>query len=122
MEVKYAPKVTVTVEQDRINELESVQLSCHADANPPNVVYKWYINDEMAQGDHTTQLIINSANRKLNNAIVKCQVTNAVGKGEDNQTLSVHCKLIFSLFRLNSFSRPSLFSFRCVCVPGLHLD
>jgi hypothetical protein len=75
MEVKYAPKVTVTV-----------------DANPPNVVYKWYINDEIAYGDYTTELTIASASRKLNGAIVKCEVTNAVGKGEDNQTLSVHCK------------------------------
>ncbi|XP_046635750.1 irregular chiasm C-roughest protein-like isoform X2 [Daphnia pulicaria] len=90
MEVKYAPKVTVTVEQGRIAELESVRLSCHADANPPNVVYKWYINDEIAYGDYTTELTIASASRKLNGAIVKCEVTNAVGKGEDNQTLSVH--------------------------------
>nr|CAH0099797.1 unnamed protein product [Daphnia galeata] len=90
MEVKYAPKVTVTVEQERIAELESVRLSCHADANPPNVVYKWYINDEIAYGDYTTELTIASASRKLNGAIVKCEVTNAVGKGEENQTLSVH--------------------------------
>jgi hypothetical protein len=95
MEVKYAPKVTVTVEQGRIAELESVRLSCHADANPPNVVYKWYINDEIAYGDYTTELTIASASRKLNGAIVKCEVTNAVGKGEDNQTLSVHCKFFY---------------------------
>lgn len=94
MEVKYAPKVTVTIEQERVAETESVRLSCHADANPPNVVYKWYINNEIAQGDLSTQLTINSASRKLNNAVVKCEVTNAVGKGEDNQTLSVHCKSI----------------------------
>lgn len=90
MEVKYAPKVTVTLEQERIAELESVRLSCHADANPPNVIYKWYINDEIAHGDYSTELIIASASRQLNDAIVKCEVTNAVGKGEDNQTLSVH--------------------------------
>lgn len=104
MEVKYAPKVTVTLEQERIAELESVRLSCHADANPPNVIYKWYINDEIAHGDYSTELIIASASRQLNDAIVKCEVTNAVGKGEDNQTLSVHCKC-FSMARLFSFFR-----------------
>lgn len=92
MEVKYAPKVTITLEQDRIAEFEAVKLSCHADANPPNVVYKWYINDEIAYGDYSTQLTIASVSRKLNLAVVKCEVTNAVGKSEDTQTLNVHCK------------------------------
>lgn len=107
MEVKYAPKVTVTIEQERVAETESVRLSCHADANPPNVVYKWFINDEIAQGDYTTQLTINSASRKLNNAAIKCEVTNAVGKGEANQTLSVHCK---SLFVIGCHNRDQSFS------------
>ena len=98
MEVKYAPKVTVTVEKDRVTEKDSVSLSCHADANPPNVVYKWYINDEIAYGDYTTQLTISNVSRKFNNAVVKCEVTNAVGKGEHNQTLNVHCKFAISNF------------------------
>ena len=94
MEVKYAPKVTVTLEQDRIVEFEPVRLSCHAEANPPNVVYKWYINDEIAYGDYSTQLTIASVTRKFNLATVKCQVTNAVGKSEATQTLNVQCKLL----------------------------
>lgn len=92
MEVKYAPKVTVTLEQDSINEFEPVKFSCHADANPPNVVYKWYVNDEVAYGNYTTQLTIGSVTRKHNRAIVKCEVTNAVGKSEATHTLNVHCK------------------------------
>jgi hypothetical protein len=92
MEVKYAPKVTIQVEQDKITEFESVRLSCQADANPADVVYKWYINDEIAYGDYSTQLTIASVSRKLNQAVVKCEVTNAVGKSEDTQTLNVHCK------------------------------
>ena len=94
MEVKYAPKVTVTLEQDRIVEFEPVRLSCHAEANPPNVVYKWYINDEIAFGDYSTQLTIASVTRKFNLATFKCQVTNAVGKSEATQTLNVQCKLL----------------------------
>ena len=103
MEVKYAPKVTVTLEQDRIVEFEPVRLSCHAEANPPNVVYKWYINDEIAYGDYSTQLTIASVTRKFNLAAVKCQVTNAVGKSEATQTLNVQCKLLGLLLFLFFF-------------------
>lgn len=92
MEVKYAPKVSIQIEQDQINEFDSVRLTCQADANPADVVYKWYINDDIAYGDYSTQLVIASANRKLNQAIVKCEVTNAVGRSEDTQTLNIHCK------------------------------
>ena len=92
MEVKYAPKVSISLEKDVITEFESVKLSCHADANPSTVVYKWFINDEVAYGDYSTQLTIASVSRKLNQAVVKCQVTNAVGKSEDTQSLNVHCK------------------------------
>ena len=121
MEVKYAPKVTVTVEQDRVTELESVRLSCHADANPPNVVYKWYINGEIAYGDYSTELTIASAHRKLNNAIVKCEVSNMVGKGEDTKALNVHCKFLSlpSSFSF-SFTLPDIFAF-VACWTALHL-
>ena len=95
MEVKYAPKVTITLNQDKIVELQSIQLSCHANANPPNVVYKWYINNEIAYGDYSTQLTIATTSRDLNGAVVKCEVSNAVGKSEDTQTLDVYCKLLF---------------------------
>ena len=92
MQVKYSPKVTIQVEREPINEFDSVKLSCQADANPADVAYKWYINDEVAYGDYSTQLTIASVSRKLHMAVVKCQVTNAVGKSEDTQTLDVHCK------------------------------
>jgi len=90
MTVKYAPKVTITLEQEKIVELQSIKLSCHADANPSDVVYKWYINNEIAYGDYSTQLTIATASRDLNGAVVKCEVSNAVGKSEDTQTLDVN--------------------------------
>lgn len=84
--------MTIIVELDRIAEFEAVKLSCYADVNSSNVVYKWYINDEIAYGDYSNQLTTDIISRKLNLAVVKCVVTNAIMISEDTQTLNVHCK------------------------------
>lgn len=62
LQVKYAPKVSVSViggalAGGRIAEGSEVRLSCHADANPADVTYRWYINDEAVGGDYTTELV-----------------------------------------------------------------
>ncbi|XP_060519888.1 irregular chiasm C-roughest protein [Cylas formicarius] len=94
LEVKYAPKVTVTVlsgtsSSGRIPEGAEVRLGCLADANPQDVSYKWFLNDEPLIGDYTTELVLHNVSRKHHDAIVKCEVHNAVGKSEESQTLDI---------------------------------
>ncbi|KAH8409132.1 hypothetical protein KR009_008502 [Drosophila setifemur] len=62
LEVKYAPKVTVSVvggalAGGKIPEGAEVILSCQADANPHEVSYRWFINDELMTGDFTTKMV-----------------------------------------------------------------
>jgi hypothetical protein len=100
IEVKFAPKVTVSVVSNtlgngRIPEGAEVRLACHAEANPNTVYYKWFINDEAIIGDHSTELIIPSINRTLHDSIVKCEVTNNVGKSEDSETLDISYAPVF---------------------------
>lgn len=91
LEVKYAPKVKVTVRaasgtaaapsaslisggiagagatsgaflgagaaSGRIAEGADVRVSCRSDANPAEVTYRWYINEELVVGDYTTELV-----------------------------------------------------------------
>lgn len=102
LEVKFAPKVTVSVISNtlgngRIPEGAEVRLQCHADANPSEVYYKWYINDEPIPGDHSTELIIPSINRTFHDSIVKCEVTNVVGKSEDSETLDISYAPVFKI-------------------------
>lgn len=97
-QVKYAPKVTVsilsgTASNGRIPEGAEVHLGCKADANPPEVTYKWYVNDQLQIGDFTTELVLHNATRSHHDAIVKCEVHNAVGKSEESETLDISCKL-----------------------------
>ncbi|XP_038111190.1 irregular chiasm C-roughest protein [Culex quinquefasciatus] len=94
LEVKYAPKVSVSViggalAGGRIPEGAEVRLSCHADSNPNDVSYKWYINDELVVGDYTTEMIIHNVSKKFHDAVVKCEVHNAVGKSEESEILDI---------------------------------
>lgn len=94
LEVKFAPKVTVSViggalAGGRIPEGAEIRLSCHAEANPNELSYKWYINDELAIGDYTTEMIIVNVSRKYHDAVIKCEVNNIVGKSEETETLDI---------------------------------
>ncbi|SPP88525.1 irregular chiasm C-roughest protein [Drosophila guanche] len=100
VEVKYAPKVKVNVLpagaagavgsiNQRIVEHSQVRLECRADANPSDVRYRWYINDEPIIGGQKTEMIIRNVTRKFHDAIVKCEVQNSVGKSEDSETLDI---------------------------------
>ncbi|XP_067640276.1 irregular chiasm C-roughest protein [Eurosta solidaginis] len=94
VEVKYAPKVKVSIiggalEDGRIPEFAQVRLECKADANPSDLRYRWFINDEPIVGGQKTEMVIRNVTRKFHDAIVKCEVQNAVGKSEDSETLDI---------------------------------
>ncbi|KAH8291688.1 hypothetical protein KR018_005602 [Drosophila ironensis] len=120
LEVKYAPKVTVSVvggalAGGKIPEGAEVILSCQADANPHELSYRWFINDELMTGDFTTKMvsyqrpisqiqsitslftpqIIHNVTRQYHDAIVKCEVVNAVGKSEESETLDISFGPVF---------------------------
>lgn len=92
--VKYAPKVVVSVisgalANEKIPEGAEVRLACQSEANPNDLTYRWYINGELAIGDYTTEMIIHNISRKYHDAIIKCEVQNAVGKSEASETLEI---------------------------------
>ncbi|XP_013145492.1 PREDICTED: irregular chiasm C-roughest protein-like isoform X2 [Papilio polytes] len=93
IEVKYAPKVTVKLKsetvQGRIPEGSEARVGCSVDANPPAQVYRWYINNNPVIGDYTDEMIIFNVSRKHNKAVVKCEVSNAVGQNEGTLNLDV---------------------------------
>lgn len=95
--MKYAPKVSVSIisgaaSNGRIPEGAEVRLGCRADANPSDVTYRWFLNDEPIVGDYSTELVLHNVSRKHHDSIVKCEVHNAVGKSEESETLDISCK------------------------------
>ena len=43
-------------------------------------------------GEHTSEYRIKDIDHTYNDKILKCEVSNRIGKTEDTETLNVHCK------------------------------
>lgn len=90
LEVKYPPEISLKVNSDKIIEFDDVTFTCEALANPADVVYKWYRNDEIINGDYTTTLTIRKVTREYNKQSITCEVGNTVGTTKSTHTLNVH--------------------------------
>ncbi|CAH0718479.1 unnamed protein product, partial [Brenthis ino] len=93
IEVKYAPKINLSVVSgaisNKIPEGTEARIRCLVDANPPAQMYAWYLNNHPVVGDYTDEMIIFNVSRKHNKAIVKCEVSNFAGKSEASLALNV---------------------------------
>ncbi len=45
-------------------------------------------------GNHSNKLELKSIGRELNKEIVKCEVSNTIGKSEDTKELDIRCKSV----------------------------
>ncbi|KAJ0170535.1 hypothetical protein K1T71_013906 [Dendrolimus kikuchii] len=93
IEVKYLPKLNVTIKSGAVNnkipEGTEVRIRCSVDANPAPQLYRWYLNNNPVIGDYTDEMIIFNVTRKHHKAVVRCEVSNTVGKSEKDITLEV---------------------------------
>ncbi|XP_053620761.1 irregular chiasm C-roughest protein-like isoform X2 [Plodia interpunctella] len=93
IQVQYAPKVRVFVKsgvrKGIVKEGDTVVLGCQASANPSNITYKWFVNNEKIIGEDTDVLTITNASRRYNEATVKCEVSNVVGSSANTKNLEV---------------------------------
>ncbi|CAH0718484.1 unnamed protein product, partial [Brenthis ino] len=99
LKVQYAPKVRVLIKSKatsgRIQEGQKLILGCQAAANPSNLTYKWYVNSEQVPTAKDNELVISNVSRKYNEATVKCEVQNEVGKSAESKTLEVSYGPVF---------------------------
>ena len=117
MLVKYAPELTitqvtagslhsVTVFQEPVQSSDGgdIKLTCTADANPPEVLFKWYIDDiqtfdgvAASEDARSSALDLTGMSKASNGKVVKCAGTNNIlnkAYTEDTSyTLDVHCKI-----------------------------
>ena len=47
----------MTTASDSVPEGAEARFKCTANANPNEVTYKWFINDELVVGDYTTEMV-----------------------------------------------------------------
>ncbi|RWS04821.1 irregular chiasm C-roughest protein-like protein, partial [Dinothrombium tinctorium] len=95
MEVKYPPDVKLSADKTDIGEFENVRFVCEATANPSDIVYKWYKNDVVVEGDNFKTFEIQKVTRKDNNAKIACEVKNSVGTTKVSHTLNVRFAPMF---------------------------
>ena len=82
---------------------DSVKLTCKADANPPEVKFRWYLED-IQQFDGITHsedarssvLELSGLDKASNGKVVKCAGTNTIlnkaHSTNTSHTLDVHCE------------------------------
>lgn len=105
-QVKYAPKVIVSIvdgalDTGRIPEGNIVSLLCQADANPSDINYRWYINDEQIDGQTSHTVTLFNVTRDYQNSLVKCVVQNSVGISLDTESLDVICMFLARFCHFN---------------------
>lgn len=93
IEVKYMPKVNVSIKSGATNgnipEGAEARIRCDVDSNPPPQTYRWFLNNNPVIGDYTDEMIIFNVTRQHSKAEVKCEVTNTVGTSEGKIALDV---------------------------------
>ncbi|XP_022239753.1 irregular chiasm C-roughest protein-like isoform X2 [Limulus polyphemus] len=88
--VKYPPEVTLTANSKKITEFDDVQFTCDAVANPADIMYKWYRNDELVQEDNVTTFNIRKVTRQDNGQTVSCEVSNKIGTTKSTYVLNIY--------------------------------
>lgn len=96
------PDVNMGINKDVIKEFDEVVLTCKADANPSDVLYKWFKNDEVVVGDPTDTYAIPSITRDFNAAAISCEVSNKVGTTKSSYTLNVFCKYLRKILTVHN--------------------
>ena len=95
LQVHYPPHVTLTSDKgELLEEGDRVRFSCSASANPAQVSYAWYVGGRRVADapDASTELVLDHVDRRLHNHLVKCEVTNPIGRSEQTAVLNIACK------------------------------
>lgn len=61
LQVQYAANIVLSIvnndDTNGIYEGSEAKFSCLSNANPSEVTYKWFINDELVVGDYATEMV-----------------------------------------------------------------
>ena len=89
---------------DLLEEGERVRFRCEASANPDQLSYAWYIaGRRVAEApDASTELVLDHVERRLHNHLVKCEVTNPIGRSEQTAVLNIACKYFTDAFFISN--------------------
>jgi len=88
IQLKYKPKLELNVTSEIIKEGQNLVVKCNTQAYPKEVTYKWFINDdEMKETGNI--LTMENVGKELNNAELRCEAENSVGKSMTSKILNI---------------------------------
>ena len=72
--LRYAPKVNLEINKEKIKEGDKFSVTCNSKAYPENVAYKWYFNDQELTSENKNILDVEEISRKHHESSIKCSV------------------------------------------------
>jgi len=84
----------------KLVEGSDVQILCLTEANPPEVTYRWFVNDQFAPDEVSPELWLPNITRRLHNSLVRCEAQNAVEKTEESKALSISCEYLHNIITI----------------------
>lgn len=88
IQLKYKPRLELNVTSEMIKEGQNLVVKCSTHSYPKEVTYKWFINDDEMMETRDT-LTIENVGKELNNAELKCEAENTVGKSQTSKILNI---------------------------------
>ncbi|XP_070203470.1 kin of IRRE-like protein 1 [Littorina saxatilis] len=90
LDVQYAPEITMSVNlTGTIREYNYVRFTCAGVANPPEITWRWFRNNQLLEGETNNILIIHQISYDYNGDTIACTAANRVGRTRKEMTLRV---------------------------------
>merc|ERR1712013_41520 len=88
IQLKYKPKLELNMTSEIIKEGQNLVVKCNTQAYPKEVTYKWFINDDEMK-ETSNILTMENVGKELNNAELRCEAENSVGKSMTGKILNI---------------------------------
>jgi len=88
IEVRHSPRLSLDILDKSINEGSSVMVKCDCKANPADVTFKWFINDNL-QEEGSDTIKIKDIPKELDGAVIACEAENVMGRSKASKLLNV---------------------------------
>ncbi|XP_060593093.1 irregular chiasm C-roughest protein-like [Ruditapes philippinarum] len=91
LDVQYAPKIRmVHSNPDKtMKEFDNVEFKCSGEANPYEITWKWYIDEELIPDQTSNKYRIEKMPRKYHGSTIKCEATNSVGSTSVEHAMNI---------------------------------
>merc|ERR1711942_452994 len=84
--VKHSPRLSLHI--GTTEEGSTSVVKCESEANPADVTFKWFVNDDLL--DETSEILkIKNIPKNLNGAILSCEAENSIGRSKASKLLNV---------------------------------